>query len=243
MLQGCAKQLAEIWLEEHRYCQGQQRLWFGNLRYLLRGWRSSGSSMLCAVLLSALDLVLFRVGRLLVPLNIPLYWWKNYSICICKFLSRRRIICFYSLNFTWRSLQNLLHAFIPATWSFVNKGLYIRNSPYFLTSVIFLCQHRKITFRWIVYVLCEWPQEELMGGSQLLQDGGEGNSRPALEERLKGKQMFFHLGFIKKYIKTLDRCEKRVEAQRISFCQRNHSHSSIMLVSGSELTWVTGSFP
>ena len=33
----------------------------------------------------------------------------------------------------------------------------------------------------------------------------------------------------KNYIKTLDRCEKRVEAQGISFCQRNNSQSSLVL--------------
>lgn len=34
----------------------------------------------------------------------------------------------------------------------------------------------------------------------------------------------FHLGFIR-----IDRCEKKVEAQGISFCQRNNSQSSLVL--------------
>lgn len=42
--------------------------------------------------------------------------------------------------------------------------------------------------------------------------------------------------FYKNYIKTLDRCEKRMEAQGISFCQRNNSWSSLMLGGWSELT-------
>lgn len=35
--------------------------------------------------------------------------------------------------------------------------------------------------------------------------------------------------FYKNYIKTLDRCEKRVEAQGVSFCQGNSSQSSLVL--------------
>lgn len=68
------------------HCRGQQQVWFGNLSCLLCRWRSSGSHMLSAVLLLVLDLFLFKVGRSLVPLNTPFYWWKNDSACICEFL-------------------------------------------------------------------------------------------------------------------------------------------------------------
>lgn len=135
----------------HRW--GRQWVGFGNLSSLLCSWRSSGSRMLSAALLLVLDLFSFKVGRLLVTLSTLFYWWKNYSVCSCEFLPQRRIISSYSPNSARRSMQNLRRTFITATQPLVNKGLQrLETLFYFLASVVFLCPHRGITFRWIVCI-------------------------------------------------------------------------------------------
>lgn len=94
-----AKQLAEICPEEWGgLLPGTAAGLIWQLSYLSRSWRSSESRMLNAVLLLVLDLFLFKVGRLLGPLNTPFYWWKNYSIGICEFLPQRRDQLFLQAN-------------------------------------------------------------------------------------------------------------------------------------------------